>query len=101
LPGFDLVTAWLDLDRHIAAADVIVTGEGRFDESSLSGKGPGTVVSRARALGKRVHVFAGAIGPMATPDGVSLHAISPAGLPLPEALRRAPENLARMVAAAF
>ncbi|HVT73961.1 MAG TPA: glycerate kinase [Lacunisphaera sp.] len=98
LPGFDLVSTWLDLEAKIAAADVIITGEGRFDQSSLSGKGPGAVAARGRALGKPVHVFAGAVT-ASTQDGLALHAITPAGTPLPEALRTAGTNLQTAVAA--
>src|SRR5687768_14071265 len=45
--GVDLVSAWLDLEARLASADVVITGEGRFDDSSLSGKGPGAVAARA------------------------------------------------------
>jgi glycerate kinase len=94
LPGFDLVSTWLDLEAKIAAADVIITGEGRFDQSSLSGKGPGAVAARGRALGKPVHVFAGAVTVTApAPDGLTLHPITPPHTPLPEALRQAAANL--------
>jgi glycerate kinase len=96
LPGFDLVTAWLDLERRVAAADIVITGEGRFDDSSLSGKGPGAVAARALALGKRVHVFAGQVAGTA-PAGLSLHAITPAGTPIEDALRTAPALLAAAV----
>jgi glycerate kinase len=99
LPGFDLVSAWLGLEDRIAAADLVITGEGRFDDSSLSGKGPGAVATRALALGKRVQVFAGAVSYRGTPPaGLSLHAITPEGVPLKTALRAAPTNLARAVA---
>jgi glycerate kinase len=77
----------------------VITGEGRFDESSLSGKGPGAVAARARALGKPVHVFAGQVTAAAR-DGLRLHAITPAGTPLPEALRDAGANLTAAVQAA-
>ncbi len=100
LPGFDLVSAWLDLEAKIAAADLVITGEGRFDESSLSGKGPGAVAARARALGKPVHVFAGQVTAAAR-DGLKLHPITPAGTPLPEALRDAGVNLTAAVQAAI
>jgi glycerate kinase len=93
LPGFDLVSAWLDIERRVAAADLVITGEGRFDESSLSGKGPGAVAARALALGKQVHVFAGAVTATAR-DRLALHAITPPGTPLAEALRAASSNLA-------
>jgi glycerate kinase len=102
LPGFELVTAWLGLESRLAAADVVITGEGRFDDSSLTGKGPGAIAARALALGKRVHVFAGAVttsGP--APAGLTLHAITPTGTPLADALRATAENLTAAVQGAF
>jgi glycerate kinase len=108
LPGFDLVSAWLDLAPKISAADLVITGEGRFDESSLTGKGPGAIAARAIALGKHVHVFAGAVsvpalGKADAPPrkNLTLHAITPAGTPLAQALRAAPENLAASVRRTF
>ncbi|HWA09833.1 MAG TPA: glycerate kinase [Opitutaceae bacterium] len=100
LPGFDLVAAWLDLEARVAAADLVITGEGRFDPSSLSGKGPGAVAARAQALGKPVHVFAGEVTAAAR-EGLALHAITPPGTPLPEALRRAADNLTAAVRAVW
>ncbi len=100
LPGFDLVSAWLDLENRLAAADIVITGEGRFDESSLEGKGPGAVAARALALGKTVHVFAGQVTAAARP-GLALHAITPAGVPLAQALREAPQNLTASARAVF
>ncbi len=100
LPGFELVSAWLDLETKLAAADIVITGEGRFDESSLEGKGPGAVAARALALGKTVHVFAGQVTAAARP-GLALHAITPAGVPLAQALREAPQNLTSSARAVF
>jgi len=97
LPGFELVAAWLDLDARIAAADLIITGEGRFDDSSLSGKGPGAVAARALALGKPVHVFAGQVTAGDARPGLTLHTITPPGQPLAAALREAGANLAATV----
>ena len=100
LPGFALVSAWLDLETRLAAADLVITGEGRFDETSLEGKGPGAVAARALALGKPVHVFAGAAsGPPR--EHLTLHSISPAGMPLPQALLRAREFLHGHMVQAF
>ena len=58
--GFPLVAALLDLPARIQAADCLVTGEGRLDESSLGGKGP---VGLLRMAGpdKPVLFFAGSI----------------------------------------
>jgi glycerate kinase len=96
-PGFELVASWLDLDRRILAADVVITGEGRFDDSSLSGKGPGSVAARALALGKAVHVFAGSVAISREIPGLTTHAITPPGMPLGGALAEGPARLLRSV----
>ncbi len=98
--GWALVHAWLDLDRRLAAADLVITGEGRFDTTSLGGKGPGALLAAAAAAGKRTLVLAGSLGQLpvgALPADVATRAITPAGLPLTEALARAPELLAAAV----
>lgn len=100
LPGFDLVSAWLDLEKKLAAADIVITGEGRFDESSLEGKGPGAVAARALALGKTVHVFAGQVTAPLRP-GLALHAITPPGTPLAQALLGARANLVQAACRVF
>jgi glycerate kinase len=100
LPGFDLVSAWLDLDRRIGDCDVVITGEGRFDASSLGGKGPGAIAARAIAAGKTVHVFAGQVDASATP-GLHLHPITAPGTPLAEALRETRERLGACVRGVF
>jgi len=91
VPGWALVHDWLDLDRRIAAADLIVTGEGRFDATSLSGKGPGALALAASAAGKRVLILAGSLGPLPT-------AALP---PRTSALARAPALLAAALLAAL
>jgi glycerate kinase len=101
LPGFELVSAWLGLDARIAAADVVITGEGCFDATSLAGKGPGAVVARALALGKAVHVFAGRLAADFPPGGAHLHAITPSGHGWEDARREAPARLLRGLEAEF
>lgn len=94
--GFDLVSDWLDLPARIAAADLVITGEGRFDATSLGGKGPGSLVRAAAQLGKPTHVFAGSVDVPAIP-GMTTHAISPAEMPLTEARSRTAELLAAAI----
>ena len=101
IPGFDFVSAWLDLPARIARADIVITGEGRFDESSLSGKGPGAVARVAASLGKRVHVFAGQKDAELPCAGWQVHVITPDDWPLDRALREAPQRLVQVVEAAF
>jgi glycerate kinase len=100
LPGYELVSAWLNLEAKLAAADIVITGEGRFDESSLAGKGPGAVAARALALGKTVHVFAGQVTAGARP-GLALHAITAPGTPLAQALRDTRANLTQAAGRVF
>lgn len=47
------------LENAIALSDLVVTGEGRFDRTSLTGKVTGTVVEWARRHGKPVGVVCG------------------------------------------
>lgn len=100
VPGFDLVSNWLDLERRLHAADLVITGEGRFDASSLEGKGPGAVARRAIELGRPVHLFAGQVDGVEHP-GLHLHAITPPGTPLADALVHAPRNLSSCVSRTF
>jgi glycerate kinase len=98
VPGAELVLGWLDLPARIRAADVILTGEGRFDRSSLEGKGPSAVINLALAAGKEVHAFIGSVEKnLPLPTGLGLHEITPAGMPLSEALARSGDLLARAV----
>jgi glycerate kinase len=101
--GFALVSAWLDLERRIESADLVVTGEGRFDRSSLSGKGPGAIVALARAYAKRTLVFAGAVeaDEADSAETGEIYAITPSGTALGEALARSEEFLAAAVAGHF
>ncbi|WP_349826913.1 glycerate kinase [Brevibacterium litoralis] len=57
--GADYVLDLLGFDAALASAEVVVTGEGRFDSQSLNGKGPGRVVEKARERGLPVLVVAG------------------------------------------
>lgn len=49
-PGIELMLEWLDFDRAVRGADLVVTGEGSLDEQSLAGKAPvGVAAAAARA----------------------------------------------------
>ncbi len=63
VPGFGVVADAVGLEARLARAQVVVTGEGRLDASSWSGKVVGSVVGRARAAGVPVLVVPGAVGP--------------------------------------
>ena len=53
VPGFDLVADKLSLAERIAAADLVVTGEGYLDKQSFAGKAVGGVARLAGSLGSR------------------------------------------------
>lgn len=93
--GFDLIASLIHLRNRIAAADVVITGEGRLDAQTLHGKGPMGVADLARELGKPVAAFAGAIEAedQLRPRFDLLCAIKPADMPLAEAMQRGPELL--------
>lgn len=94
VPGADLISDWLDLDRKIAEADLVITGEGRFDDSSVEGKGPGALARAALARGRKVLVLAGNVV-LSTPPAAAMTvtAITPPGTPLREALKSTEINL--------
>ena len=48
--GFGLVADAVDLDEQIAAADLIITGEGQLDDTSFDGKVVGGVLALAREV---------------------------------------------------
>ncbi|WP_307853458.1 glycerate kinase [Kitasatospora sp. RG8] len=58
-PGAAAVADLLGLDAALARADVVVTGEGRFDATSLLGKAVGEVIARAERAAVPVRVVAG------------------------------------------
>jgi glycerate kinase len=64
--GFDLVSEQLGLAGKIAAADLVITGEGRLDSQTLDGKGPGGVARLAQEAGKPVLALAGSVQAGAT-----------------------------------
>jgi glycerate kinase len=63
VPGFGVVAEAVGLPGRIAGTDLVVTGEGRLDASSWSGKVVGGVVRAAQGAAVPVLVVAGAVGP--------------------------------------
>ena len=61
VPGFELVSMWLNLEEQIRSADVILTGEGRFDSTSLRGKGPHEVLVQANQWNKKSYLLCGSL----------------------------------------
>lgn len=59
--GADIIAEHTNLADDLETAELIVTGEGRFDEQSLHGKVVGWLAGRARPLGIPVIVLAGQV----------------------------------------
>jgi glycerate kinase len=59
--GFDLVAEQLDLPNAIAAADLVLTGEGRVDATSTAGKATGSLARLCAGLGVPVVIIAGQV----------------------------------------
>ncbi|HEV2751009.1 MAG TPA: glycerate kinase [Gemmatimonadales bacterium] len=68
--GADWVLARVGFDAALAKAQLVITGEGSFDRTSLVGKASGEVVRRAQAARKRVAIVAGKVEGL-----VGLHAL--------------------------
>ena len=61
--GIDLVCEVLEFDAHLEAADLVITGEGRADRSTIYDKAPVGVARRALARGVPTIILAGSLGP--------------------------------------
>ena len=60
--GIDLVLNTLNFDEQVREADLVITGEGRLDAQTSSGKGPAGVIGRAHAHGCPSIALAGSLG---------------------------------------
>jgi glycerate kinase len=58
-PGIELVLELAGFAGKVAAADLVIIGEGSLDEQTLRGKAPAGVAAAARAHGKPVVAIAG------------------------------------------
>lgn len=61
-PGIEMVAQLTQLAQHVAGADLVITGEGRFDAQTLRGKTPLGVARVARQHQVPVIVLAGTLG---------------------------------------
>jgi glycerate 2-kinase len=96
-PGAELVLDVLNFSRRLTGASLVITGEGRLDRQTLSGKAPFAVAQAAKQKGIRAAALAGSVecSPHELADaGISVAlSIIPGPMSLEVALRRAPEFL--------
>ena len=97
VPGFDLIARTLHLQKRICGADLVITGEGRLDASSLHGKTPVGVARLCKELHIPCIALVGAVGDGADgalAEGITQYlAIAAPSMPLTQAMARAPEFL--------
>lgn len=91
--GFALVSEHHDLGARVAAADLLVTGEGSLDAQSLGGKGPVGIARMAQAAGVPAIALAGRLA--ASPAELRAHGIVAAF-----SVSRGPQSLEEALAGA-
>jgi glycerate 2-kinase len=71
VPGAELILDIVSFRSQLPSADLVVTGEGTVDRSTLEGKAPGEVLRVCREEGVRCVLFGGRI--VEAPAGVEVH----------------------------
>ena len=101
--GVEMVLDAIGFDEIIAGADLVITGEGRVDSQTLTGKTPFGVAQRAIRQGIPVVAIGGsvAIDPQQAREAGFKDAlqVTPEGMPLSEAMKQdvAAENVYRTI----
>ncbi|MFI7495965.1 glycerate kinase [Kocuria sp. M4R2S49] len=101
-PGIEVVLEFVGLADRVVGADLVVTGEGSFDEQSLGGKTPMGVAAVARAAGVPVVAVCGrtTLGEQVRQDAGFVRTYALADLELdPQVSMREAERLLEQVGA--
>jgi glycerate kinase len=103
-PGFDVVARCARLEERLRGADLVITGEGAIDASTLMGKGVGRLAQRCRAIRRPCIGLAGrcTVGtdPQTQAAGFTqVRALVPDLAPATEAMQRADYWLHQLAAA--
>lgn len=87
--GIEMVLDAIDFDDIVEGADLVITGEGRVDSQTLTGKTPFGIMMRARKHGVPTVVIGGSVA-LADGDDASgfdlIWPVTPEGMPLEEAM---------------
>jgi glycerate kinase len=59
--GIDVILDLVDFDSHLAGADYVITGEGKFDSQSVKGKAPWGIFQRASKQNIQTVLVAGQV----------------------------------------
>ncbi|MGG0668776.1 glycerate kinase [Lederbergia citrisecunda] len=97
--GIDVVLEAIDFERHVKDADLIITGEGKTDLQTLSGKTPFGIAKVAHREGKPVILISGAVDEESrdalTPLFTQVHAIMDENVSVEDAIADAFNHLRR------
>jgi glycerate kinase len=106
--GIDVVLEYTRLGEQLAGANLVITGEGRIDHQTASGKAPMGVAQLAKQHGVPAVALAGSVGAgidVLHAEGIhSVHSIMNEPMTLQEAIKRAPlllEQTAEQVVRTF
>ena len=94
--GIETIMEMGKFEKHLKAADIVLTGEGRIDSQTCSGKSLGKVFALAEKHGVPVIAFAGSIDRTMYKKNlknVVLAGILPGPMSLEKAMKTAKENL--------
>ena len=97
--GADMVLDAVSLDEHIRNADLVITGEGKIDSQTMSGKLPAAVAERAAAQNVPVVAICGSSDVDFLPIFQNIYPVTLEGTPLNEAMNpeTARKNIIRTV----
>ncbi|MCM3631323.1 glycerate kinase [Paenibacillus glycanilyticus] len=91
--GIDVVLEHVRLEDHLAGTELVITGEGRIDHQTASGKAPMGVAQLAKRHGVPVIALAGSVGSgidVLYAEGIhSVHSIVTTPMTLQDAIERA------------
>ena len=97
--GIEMVLDAISFDERIRGASLIITGEGRIDFQTLTGKTPYGILKRARRQGIPVVAIGGSVvlGEKETSEAgfAGVYAVTPSDMPLEEAMK--PETAVRNI----
>ena len=98
-PGFKLFAEYAGLEKQLREVNVVLTGEGAIDSSTLMGKGTGELAAMCRARQLPCIGFAGVVAgaESATKLFTNVHALTPEFVRREEALREPGKHLERLV----
>ena len=93
--GADMILDAAGFEHVIEGADLVITGEGKLDHQTLTGKLPCKVAQRAAAKGVPVIAICGAAEISGLPGAKAVIPVTPEGMPLSEAMKQdvAMENI--------